>query len=55
MGFIVEPSQGNITLANGTVATVAGTCSVRLRLGRYSDLVRFYVADLAGDWHLILG
>ena len=54
-GFHVEPSQATITLADGTVATVTGTCSIRLRLGQYSDLVRFYVADLSCHWDLILG
>lgn len=30
-------------------------CSVRLRLGRYSDLVKVYLAELADDWDRILG
>ena len=54
-GFHVEPSQASITLADGTVTTVTGTCYVRLRLGRYSDFVRFYVAELSCEWDLILG
>lgn len=53
-GFHVEPSQATITLAYGTVAAVTGTCCIRLRLGRYSDFVKFYVADLSCQWDLIL-
>ncbi len=54
-GFSVEPSTADITLADGTVATCSGTCCVRLRLGRYNDFVKFYVADLSCQWDLILG
>ena len=54
-GFYVQPSQATITLADGTVTHVTGTCTVWLRLGQYSDLIRFHVADLSCDWDLILG
>ena len=54
-GFAVEPSTADITLADGTVVACSGTCCVRLRLGRYSDFVKFYVADMSCQWDLILG
>jgi len=54
-GFRVEPSQATITMADGTVTTVMGTCHIRMRLGQYNSLLRFYVAELSDDWDLILG
>ena len=41
-------------MADGTVTTIIGTCHVRLRLGQYNNLLRFYVADLSDDWDLIM-
>ena len=41
LGFLAAPEEA--------------PAAVRLRLGHSSDLVRFYIADLADDWDLISG
>ena len=51
----VIPSQATVILATGIAAPVTGTCSVLVHLGRYSERLTVYVADLASDWDLILG
>ena len=54
-GLSIRASQATVTLATGIVTPVTGTCSMLVRLGRYSERLTVYVADLASDWDLILG
>jgi len=51
----VTPCARTVALADGKQVQVVGTCSARLKLGKYADVVHFYVLKLSTDYDAILG
>jgi len=54
-GLAVTPCARAVALANGKVVQVIGSCKVRLQIGRFTDVVHFYVLRLGAEYDAILG
>ena len=49
------PITGTVTLATGKAAQIVGSCSVRLVIGPWHDVVDCFVMNMASHHDLILG
>ncbi len=54
-GVHVTPITGTVTLATGKAAQIVGSCSVRLVIGPWHDVVDCFVMNMASHHDLILG
>jgi hypothetical protein len=54
-GITVKPSDANVRLGTGAIATVKDKCSVHIKLSDYQDKVECDVLDMVTDFQVILG